>query len=404
MGIMKILKHGHVLGGALLVAGTSIGAGMLALPIVSAAGGFLPAILIYIICWAVMTATGLLYLELALDMRKDSNIISMASRYLGRSGKVFSWIIYLFLFYCLSVAYISGGGVFIKSLVGDFLSLELSALVFVIIFGLFVYIGALAVDRLNILLIIGLGISYVLFIFFGISHVDISNLFIFNSKAALFSFPVILVSFGYQGIIPTLTYYMKKDYKKVRFAIILGTSLAFLVYVIWDFLILGIIPLEGKFGLREALSQNLNAIGPLKNYINIKAVYLIGQFFGFFAITTSFLGVSLGLFDFIADGFKIQKKGMKKILIALITFLPPIAITLINPNLFLIALNYAGGIGGALLLIFLPTLMVYSKRYIKKEKAFHQLFGGKSILFLICIFVVFVLFIEIFQEINRIVS
>jgi tyrosine-specific transport protein len=46
------------------------------------------------------------------------------------------------------------------------------------------------------------------------------------------------------------------------------------------------------------------------------------------------LGVSLGLFDFIADGFRIQKKGMKKLLIALITFLPPIVITLINPKLF----------------------------------------------------------------------
>ncbi len=401
---MKILKHAHILGGAFLVAGTSIGAGMLALPIVSAMGGFFPAIVVYLICWAVMTATGLLYLEIALDMRKDSNIISMASRYLGRSGKVFSWIIYLFLFYCLSVAYISGGGAFIKSLAGDYLSLSAAALIFTILFSIFVYIGALAVDRLNILLIIGLAVSYFLFIFFGIGHVDFSNLLNFNSKAAIFSFPVILVSFGYQGIIPTLTYYMKKDYKKVRLAIILGTSLAFLVYLVWEFLILGIIPLEGKFGLKEALSQNLDAIQPLKYYTNIKGIYYIGQFFSFFAITTSFLGVSLGLFDFIADGFKIQKKGMKKLLIALITFLPPIVITLINPNLFLVALNYAGGIGGALLLVLLPTIMVYSKRYIKKEKALHQLFGGKPILFIISIFVVFVLFVEIFQEIIRIVS
>ena len=138
---------------------------MLALPIVSAAGGFFPAILIYLISWAVMTATGLLYLEIALDMRKDSNIISMASRYLGRSGKVFSWIIYLFLFYCLSVAYMSVGGAFIKSLAGDFLPISVCSLIFTIFFAIFVYIGALAVDRLNILLIFGLAISYFLFIF-----------------------------------------------------------------------------------------------------------------------------------------------------------------------------------------------------------------------------------------------
>nr|NGX44464.1 Tyrosine-specific transport protein [Candidatus Anoxychlamydiales bacterium] len=352
---MKILKHAHILGGAFLVAGISIGAGMLALPIVSAMGGFFPAIVVYLICFSVMTATGLLYLEIALDMRKDSNIISMASRYLGRSGKVFSWIVYLFLFYCLLVAYISGGGAFIQSLAGDYLSLSASALIFTILFSIFVYVGALAVDRLNVLLIVGLAISYFLFIFFGIDHVDFSNLLNSNSKAAIFSFPVILVSFGYQGIIPTLTYYMKKDYKKIRLAIILGTSLAFFVYLVWEFLILGIIPLEGKFGLKEALVQNQDAIQPLKYYTNIKGIYYIGQFFSFFAVTTSFLGVSLGLFDFIADGFKIQKKGMKKLLIALITFLPPVVITLINPKLFLTALNYAGGIGGALLLVLLPT-------------------------------------------------
>jgi len=401
---MKILSHGHILGGAFLIAGTSIGAGMLALPIVSAMGGFLPSILVYIICWAVMTATGLLFLEISLTMQKGSNIISMADKYLGRGGKVFSWIIYLFLFYCLLIAYISGGGAFIKSIVGDVISLNLAAIIFAIIFGSIVYIGALAIDRLNIVLMIGLLISYFLFIIFGAKHVDILNLLHMQPKAAVFSFPVILLSFGYQGIIPSLTYYMKKDYKKIRAAIILGTSLAFLVYLVWELLILGIIPIEGKFGLKEAIEQGGDAISLFKYYTNIKAVYYVGQFFSFFAITTSFLGVSMGLFDFIADGFRIQKKGIKKLLIALITFLPPITITLINPHLFLTALNYAGGIGGALLLILLPTIMVFSKRYIKKEKDLHQLFGGKTVLVIISIFVVFVLFTEIFQEISKIVT
>jgi len=401
---MKILHHGHVLGGALLVAGTSIGAGMLALPVVSAMGGFFPSLIIYIISWAIMSATGMLFLEIALDMRKDSNIISMADRYLGKGGKTFSWIVYLFLFYCLSIAYISGGGALLKSVVGDSLTLSSCSLIFAVVFGCFIYFGALAVDRLNIFLMFGLAITYFLFIFFGVSQIDTSNLITHDFKFAVFSFPVILVSFGYQSIIPSLTYYMKRDYKKIRFSILLGTSLAFLVYLVWELLILGIIPIEGKFGLREALLQNQDAIHPLRYYTKIKSIYFIGQFFSFFAITTSFLGVSLGLFDFIADGLKIRKKGSHKILIALITFLPPIVISLVYPHLFLTALNYAGGIGGALLLVFLPCIMVFSKRYIKKEKTSHQLFGGKISLFIILIFVIFVLLVEIIQEIMRFVS
>lgn len=405
MAVMKLLHFGHILGGALLIAGTSIGAGMLGLPIVSAPGGFFPSLIVYIISWAVMSATGLLFLEIALNMKKDSNIISMADKYLKRGGKIFSWIVYLFLFYCLSVAYVSNGGAFINSLFGGHLSLEISLLLFVLFFGLFVYIGAMAVDRLNVLLMIGLGISYLVFIIFGLKFVDVSNLIKYNPKAAIFSFPVILVSFGYQGIIPSLTYYMKKDYKKIRASILLGTSLAFVVYLVWEFLILGIIPLEGVGGLRQALEQNQDAIQPLKNFTKIQNIYVIGQFFSFFAITTSFIGVSLGLFDFISDGFKIPKKGfLKKILIALITFLPPLAITMINPNLFLVALSYAGGIGGALLLILLPAMMVFSKRYVQKETTDVLLFGGKTTLFIIFLFVIFTLSVEVFQEVIRIVS
>jgi tyrosine-specific transport protein len=76
-------------------------------------------------------------------------------------------------------------------------------------------------------------------------------------------------------------------------------------------------------------------------------------------------------------------------------------ITLINPNLFLIALGYAGGIGGILLLVFLPALMVYSKRYIKKESSLPQLKGGRFSLYIIFLFVVFELFIEILNEVSR---
>lgn len=402
---MKLLRFGHVFGAAFLVAGTSIGAGMLALPIISAAyGGFFPSILVYIISWAIMSATGLLFLEISLDMKKDSNLISMSDRYFGKKGKIFTWIIYLFLFYCLSVAYISGGSSIIEGVIGSFFSKSTYALIFTILFGFFVYIGALAVDRINILLMIGLIVSYLFFVFIGANNVNLSNFFVYDFKPFGFSFPVILLSFGYQGIIPSLTYYMKKDAKKIREAILIGTSIAFVVYFIWSFLIFGIVPIEGKFGLKEAFFKNQNAIMPLKYYVKTKYIYNIGQFFGFFSITTSFLGVTLGLFDFISDGFKIPKKGIKKVLIAFLTFFPPLLVTLINPNLFIRALNYAGGIGGTLLLILLPTIMVFSKRYIKKEKASHQLFGGRPFLIFISIFVFFVIFIEIIQEIKHFTS
>ncbi len=392
-----------ILGGALLVAGTSVGAGMLALPVVSAMGGFFPSILIYVVTWIVMTATGFLYLEIALNMPKDSNIISMAEKYLGKTGKVFSWIVYIFLFYCLSIAYISGGAGLIQSVFSN-LSLNVAALIFVLFFGFFVYRGAFLVDKTNFVLMIGLIVSYFLFIFLGIKHVHVSYLKFVDFKHVVFILPVVLTSFGYQGIMPSLTYYMKKDAKKIKTSIVLGTTIAFGIYVLWEFLIMSIIPIEGKFSLKETLILGKNVIEPMKYHTKAKNIYAIGQFFSFFAITTSFLGVSLGLFDFLADGFKITKKGVHKLAIAFLTFLPPALITLINPNLFITALNYAGGIGGTLLLVLLPCLLVYSARYVKKDDVKRQLLGGKSILFLIILFSLFVLAIKIIQGVINITA
>src|ERR1700722_18229331 len=108
-------KGGSILGGGLIVAGTAIGGGMLALPVLTAPGGFLPAVIIYILCWLFMTATGLLLVEVLLWSKTEVNIVSMAKMTLGLPGKIVAWVLYLFLFYSLTVAYLSGGG----ALVGD---------------------------------------------------------------------------------------------------------------------------------------------------------------------------------------------------------------------------------------------------------------------------------------------
>ncbi len=80
-----------VVSGSLLVAGTEIGAGMLALPLATAEAGFFPALIMYLVCWAFSLATGFLMLEITLSMPVGSNLISMASSYLGRFGKYLAW-------------------------------------------------------------------------------------------------------------------------------------------------------------------------------------------------------------------------------------------------------------------------------------------------------------------------
>lgn len=389
MSELVLSKSGSVFGGALLVAGTSIGGGMLALPVLTSLGGFLPSLVIYLLCWLFMTCTGLLFLEVCHWMEGESNIISMAERTLGTGGKVFAWGIYLFLFYCLTLAYVVGSGDLVVQLSGGTLSEWTGSLIFIAVFAPFLFAGARVVGRLNVLLMFGLALSYVIFVFMGYGYVNTEFLVERNWSLSLVALPISFVSFAYQGIIPTLSSYMHHDIKKTRTAILIGSSIPFATYIVWQWLILGIVPTYGAGGLAETLASGNNAIQPLKTFIENPHVYVVGQYFAFFALTTSFFGVTLGLFDFLADGLKIEKNTQGKILLCAIIFIPPIMLASTSPHIFLDALEYAGGYGAALLLGLLPVLMVWSGRYRLGLKSTYSLPGGRWLLAILAAFVLF---------------
>ncbi len=384
---------------SLLVAGTAIGAGMLALPIATGPGGFWPAILIYIICWIYSAATGLLLLEACFWLPKDTNIVSLSADLLGKKAKAMSWVLYLFLFYSLTMAYAAGGGGVVNAVVGGSLSAPIAIGIFVLLFSSVVYMGTKAVDRLNFILMIGLIASFIAFIVIASGKVNHQFLLHADWKLSVFSLPIVFTSFSYQGIVPSMRNYFSSRPKDVRKVILIGSTIPFFVYVIWEYLILGSIPLQGAHGLLEAKQQGLTAVDPLKHFAVSTHVYAIGQAFAFFALTTSFLGVTLGLFDFLSDGLKLKKSGRSKLFTYLLVFVPPTLIAMYNPKIFLRALGYAGGIGCALILGLFPVLMVWSGRYRKKLPRKHQqLFGGKVVLLLILAFIAFELVIELLNE------
>lgn len=383
-----------VFSGAMLVAGTAIGAGMLALPVATCLAGFVPSCVIYCLCWLFMLATGLLFLEVSIWLPKDANIISMADHLLGKWGRVCSCLVYLFLFYCLTVAYSAGGGGFIAALSDGKIPQWLGIVLFVCIFSPIVYLGTRAVDRMNLIWMCGLAVSYGAFVLLGWGKVDVRLLKTENWPAAFIAMPIVFTSFSFGGIIPSLITYLNRDVKMVRSALILGTGIPLAIYVVWQLLIQGIIPVEGPNGLLEAKLKGQTAVFPLKNFV--ASSYAVGQAFSFFALTTSFLGVTLGLLDFLADGFKLVQVKVKKGFLFLIVFLPPSLIAIFNPGIFLNALNYAGGIGCALLLGLLPILMSWVGRYQRKyHPSGWQLPGGKMMLSLLFAFTMMELVIEV---------
>lgn len=393
-------KKLHLLGGSLLVAGTSIGGGMLALPVLTSLAGFIPSILIYLLCWLFMASTGLLFLETAQWMKKDSNIITMADYTLGKGGRYFAWALYLFLFYCLTIAYIVGCGNIVSELFPAAIPDWLGPFLFVIIFSPLILISTFWAGKLNLILMAGLIFSYFAFVFLG--YKDVKPALLANADWTKWQMvlPIAFTAFAYQGIVPTLFSYMDHDIKLTRMTILIGSFIPFIAYVIWQWLILGIIPVHGPGGLAEALQKGENAVYPLKNFIRTPFIYYIGQSFAFFALITSFLGVALGLRDFLADGLDIEKDKRGKLILSLLIFIFPTVIAILYPHIFLVALEFAGGFGCALLLGLLPILMVWKGRYQLNLGGEKLLPGGRILLSVMAIFVLF----EVASEIKRLLS
>jgi tyrosine-specific transport protein len=191
---------------------------------------------------------------------------------------------------------------------------------------------------------------------------------------------------------------MERNVRKIRLAIFFGSSIPLVIYLIWEFVILGIIPSEGPEGLIEAGKQGQNAIGPLKQLI--PQVFHIGKFFAFFALTTSFIPLALSFFDFLADGLKWKKKGARRVLLCAGVFGIPMIIAIAYPHIFLVALGYAGGISCAFLFGLMPPTLAWVGRYIKRyPQAQHQLPGGKAMLVCLMIFALLILTGEVIQQI-----
>lgn len=347
-----------------------------------------------------MSSTGLLFLEITQWMHKEANIVSMAQQTLGRFGKIAAWGLYLFLFYSLNIAYIVELGKIVVEFTDGRIADWMGPVIFLILFAPCILIPTALAGKINIGMMIGLVLSYLSFIILGCSYVNVENLAFRDWSVSLTALPIAFTSFAYQGIVPTLVTYLDHDIKKARKTILIGSFIPFVVYAIWQGLIMGIVPVEGPNGLAEARLNDLNAVQPMWHFVDNVYVYAVGQFFVFFALVTSFLGVTLGLRDFLADGLSVEKSMKGKILITLLIFIPPLIIAVIYPHIFLTMLEYAGGIGCALLLGLLPVLMVWRGRYHFHFQGTRQLFGEKWVLVALATFVV----LEVVQEVLKVQS
>lgn len=367
-----------VLSAALLLAGACIGGGILGVPVEAGALGFWPSATMLFVSWLFMTLTAFLYAEAALWMEEENaHVVSIAKHLLGRWGEWLAVIIYIFIGYASLVAYNAGGAQLIQYLFEGAFGVQVAplpaAIIYAAVFGSIFYFGAKILGALNMILMGGLIASYFTMTFLGIEGVKTSLLARSSWTGFYAVVPLMITSFSFQMIVPSLALYLDKDAKDLKLTILFGATLALIFYLLWIFVVMGTVPNEGKLGLKESLEKAQVATISLKYYAHRPIIGILGEFFAFFAITTSYLGIGLGLFDFFADLFKVEKKGMGKIILGLLVVLPTLYITMAFPNTFLAALDISGGLGDSILNGILPVLMIWMGVYVigyKKEFSF----------------------------------
>lgn len=391
------MSHAKLIGGVLLIVGTSIGGGMLALPVSTASTGLVQSIVLMLGCWLVMTLGALLILEVNLRLPPGSNMISMAKKTLGFPGQAVAWVAYLMQLYSLLGAYISGGSDVLSGLLTQLhitLPNWISSIAFTVLFAGIVYQGIRTVDYVNRGLMFGkLGV-YCLLLFIISPHVNLMHFTQHTHGFSTASLMILVTSFGFATIIPSMREYFSDNVRSLRQVIWIGSLIPLLCYIVWIIVIRGVIPLEGSDGLL-GLANSEHPTSGLTSALSfaVSSQWITGffEFFTSICMITAFLGVSLGLFDFLADGFNLKRQGPQKTATLMLTFLPPLLLVIVSPGIYLQALSYAG-VCCVILLLLLPSLMAWRARRLNKVGYVVMVAGGNVALLIITLISILLLF------------
>lgn len=378
--------------GIMLTAGSAIGGGMFSLPIVSSGMWFSLALVGFVFIWGISYLSSLMILEVNLEYPVGASFDTFVGELLGNVWRIILGLSICFLLYILLYAYFSAFGNMAMHILGfdtmttsPWLQGGLGFMLGMLLAGA-VWISTAFVGRLAMILVIGMVISFIITAIGTFGTVSTAQLFAAAAKGdAYFPYlwaglPYFITSFGFSSMVPSLYKYYGKDLGKIKSSLFYGSLLALITYVVWLVITFGVIPRSEFVALNAAGGNVGDLVGALEQKIGSTTIQTAINFFSNFAIISSFLGVGLSLFDYIADGLKLDDSIKGRFFTTIITFLPPALASFFFPHGFIAAIGFAG------LVLYLgyfliPVLMVWKSRQINKT-SFYRLSGGKvTILF-----------------------
>lgn len=260
-----------------ILVGTTVGAGIFAVPYALAQIGFIPGTLYLFIVGALMILLNLMYGEVVLRTKGDHQLTGYSQIYFGKKGKVIATVVMLVGLYGALLAYLIQIGVFAYGLLGVGSPLIWS-MVFFSMISLAVLKGVRFVAKLETLLLGGLLLLLLMLLGGSLVRLNLDNFTGFNPVNIFLPYGVLLFALTGATVIPEVEELMRRQHSKLKQAIFLGSFIPLVVYFLFAFAVVGV----SGLGTSEDAVTGLTGLMP-------NGIVLGGALLGILTMGGSFL-------------------------------------------------------------------------------------------------------------------
>lgn len=379
---------------SLFVTGMTIGAGILALPIKTGMAGLIPSILTVFVVWLFMLATATVFIyKFTHPKERSRDYPTLFQTEIGPKGKWVSVLGYLVNYYGILVAYLTGSAAILGTLApGCLPDRAWMLMVFVVLTGL-ALMGADRAKNANAVIMIAMVGSFLALLFLAGKHIDVTRYAYRDWSVVTSIIPIMIVAFSFHNVIPVVCRNLNGDQNAAFKAVLLGSSIATGMNLLWITVVMGALPLSGPGNatILSALQNDYPATIPLALALNSRIITGAGMFFALAAIATSYIPTGVALTGFMRGLLALRYKEPAGYAILLLSFGPPFLVAMVYPGLFLKAIDVAGGFGIVVVFGILPGIIM-----VKMAKDRGSLF--RTAAFIVMIFFTMLLACETAQE------
>lgn len=346
-----------VLGTALLIAGAAVGAGILGLPVQTGLAGFGPSLVGLVLIALAMWVNAWILAEGLIRHGADKEDLAwLFHRELGAGGRWLTVAGYLVNYYGVMVAYLAGAGAVLAALLNWEAGRPLLTLGFFLPATALALFGVAIVRRGNAFLMLLLGASFLYLLWRSWQGMEPSRLTYTDWGYLPPVLPIIMCSLAFHNMVPLTCRTLGFKRGPILTAMALGTFITLVLSVFLTLAVVGALPLQSGDGasLWSAFQADQPATVPLAQKLNVPGIMTAGSIFSICAILTSYLAVGTALMGFWRDLWPGAGRWSR----AALTFAPPVLVVYLYPDLFLQALDLAGGLGVGLVFGVAPALML----------------------------------------------